>query len=689
MAEYSKLTVIKLKEALKERGLPVSGNKAALVARLEENDAENEGEAPPADDAEKQEAEGATIEQEIIPSPKLTVLAAKDAAPDVELQTEAPVEEQVEAVSETVQTGAIDAGADAIAASAPVMVEAVSEARVRAEDESAPSPVEEAIAVHDALQSQEEMDTRPLDSALPETRQGSTLPPATVLETPSESQQVEEPIPESMTTVSQATPSQTSVQHITLPTSDQSSLNPEEVVEDTRKRKRRSQSPIPDSAEVATKKAKALDGSPRVALTEDSEAQQTKGDGIAVEQAGTIPGAQDSIVTEDGAAQVEDTVGQAQDSMVIEDSAASPQAPDSVKEQLPSQQEAMDVQENKQNDTTQQESVHKAPPTDSKDAILSPAKTPTNAKFKGLFAATASSQPPVRTESEQYPVDDREVEPALHPATSALYIRNFMRPLQPMQLRDHLQALAIPSNEATDGDAIKEFFLDSIKTHCLVQFHSISAASRVRLALHDRVWPDESTRKALWVDFIPEEKIKKWIDVEQEGGGGRGAPQKRFEVVYEKENDQIVAYLQEADGTGPRGSTLATGGSARNGHAAAAPPVRPIAPPVAPRADAGKGFRQLDDLFKSTTAKPKLYFQPVSESIAEKRLDLLAAGRGGGRGDDMRRFSFEDTTIVDKGPEFGSGWRGGLRGRGGYGGRGHASYRGGGYRGDSWRDNYR
>ena len=689
MAEYSKLTVIKLKEALKERGLPVSGNKASLVARLEENDASNEGGASAAGDVEPQDSEEATIGQENIPSPKSPLLAEKDATPDVELQNDAPVEEQAEPVSDTVQAGTVDAGADAIVAPAPLMVEAVSEAKVRVEAESVPSLVEEPVAVHDVLQNQEEMDTRPPDSILPEATQGSTLPPATISETPIESQQVEEPIAESMTSVSQATPSQISVQHITLPTSDQSSLNPEEVVEDTRKRKRRSQSPIPDSAEVATKKAKALDGSPRVALTEDTEAQEAKGDGTAVEQAGIIPEAQDSMVTEGGAVQVEDTAGEAQDSMVTEASAASTQAPESVEEKPPSQQEAMDVQEDRPNDTIQQESVARTPPPVAlKDAILSPAKTPTNAKFKGLFAATAPSQP-ARTDSEQYPVEDREVEPALHPATTALYMRNFMRPLQPMQLRDHLQALASPSNETTDGDIIEEFFLDSIKTHCLVQFHSISAASRVRLALHDRVWPDERTRKALWVDFVPEEKIKKWIDVEQEGGGGRGAPQKRFEVVYEKENDQIVAYLQEADGTGSRGSTLATGGSARNGHTAAPPPVRPIAPPVAPRADAGKGFKQLDDLFKSTTAKPKLYFQPVSDSIAEKRLDLLATGRGGGRGDDMRKFSFEDTTIVDKGPEFGSGWRGGLRGRGGYGGRGYGSYRGGGYRGDSWRDSYR
>lgn len=36
--DWSKLTVVQLKEHLKERGLPISGKKADLVARLQESD---------------------------------------------------------------------------------------------------------------------------------------------------------------------------------------------------------------------------------------------------------------------------------------------------------------------------------------------------------------------------------------------------------------------------------------------------------------------------------------------------------------------------------------------------------------------------------------------------------------------------------------------------------------------------
>ncbi len=42
MSELSNLTVAELKELLKEAGLPVSGKKADLIARLEEADVEED-----------------------------------------------------------------------------------------------------------------------------------------------------------------------------------------------------------------------------------------------------------------------------------------------------------------------------------------------------------------------------------------------------------------------------------------------------------------------------------------------------------------------------------------------------------------------------------------------------------------------------------------------------------------------
>jgi hypothetical protein len=116
----------------------------------------------------------------------------------------------------------------------------------------------------------------------------------------------------------------------------------------------------------------------------------------------------------------------------------------------------------------------------------------------------------------------------------------------------------------------------------------------------------------------------------------------------------------------------------------------------------GTGFRALDELFSFTTAKPKLYYKPVSQPVAVRRMDAIKALRvghanmGKSGDEDMKRYSFEmyrgEEEWVDKGPEFGFGRRGVERMRGGAPIRG--GYRGGGGgrggfrerdRDDTWR----
>jgi hypothetical protein len=79
-----------------------------------------------------------------------------------------------------------------------------------------------------------------------------------------------------------------------------------------------------------------------------------------------------------------------------------------------------------------------------------------------------------------------------------------------------------------------------------------------------------------------------------------------------------------------------------------------------PAARPGQGFKPLDELFKSTTTKPKLYYLPVPRPVADKRLDqfdeLLRKGEFRRRGgDETRRITFEDDDhFVDVGPEYGA-----------------------------------
>ncbi|PGG99594.1 hypothetical protein GX51_06243 [Blastomyces parvus] len=445
----------------------------------------------------------------------------------------------------------------------------------------------------------------------------------------------------------------------------------EESADDSKKRKRRSQSPPPSPKTAALKKAKAEDGLPRVVLKEGDVPADT-----------SVPS--EKIVAAPQDAEMQDTT--------LEKTEEGPRE----LEPEPALQKPTVVQEAKEEDNKAAalpSAPRSEPEIEKPEELLTNKHAPGDARFKSLFplanGGRERSPSPTGLAGEEA---DRIVSPALHPATTSLYIRNFMRPLQPASLKRHLVTLATPPSSSVDPDIILDFFLDSIKTHAFVTFTNVSAASRVRSALHGTIWPDERTRKPLWVDFIPEEKVKEWIAVEQDSGSGaRGAP--RWEVVYDETDEGVTASLQEASPTShiasrnnrdfdqnlgrepPLGPRATHGPMHRDSHH--------NAPPAAPARYAGESFKALDDRFLSTAAKPKLYYQPVPPEVSDKRLDRFAdlhrAGPTPRRGgDEMRKYTFEDTDyFVDKGPEYGS--RG--RRRGGRGGR----FRDRGDFRDSWR----
>ncbi|KAJ5191734.1 uncharacterized protein N7498_010719 [Penicillium cinerascens] len=322
-----------------------------------------------------------------------------------------------------------------------------------------------------------------------------------------------------------------------------------------------------------------------------------------------------------------------------EESSLAPSQED--QESIPREEETKDAQGQKS-------------PEDQKKEPSVPAK---DARFRGLFAPTAA-----QSSALDVIMEDADVEPARHPATASLYIDGLMRPLQPPALRKHLISVASAPGSSPNPDVVREFFLDSIKTHCFVQFSDITAASRVRSTLHGKVWPDERNRKNLWVDFIPDEKVQEWIRTE-EASRDRAGPPVRWEVQYETTDNGAITTLAEA-GLNSRAAPSRTREPGFN----RTPPLGPRgshgqierASNAPPPSRPGQGFKPLDELFKSTTAKPKLYYLPVARPIADKRLDqfdeLLRKGSFPRRGgDEMRRITFEDEDyFVDVGPEYGA-----------------------------------
>jgi len=273
------------------------------------------------------------------------------------------------------------------------------------------------------------------------------------------------------------------------------------------------------------------------------------------------------------------------------------------------------------------------------------------------------------------PEVERSVAPATHPATSALYIRDFQRPLNRNQLKDHITTLATPPGQSPDPDVIIDFFLDSICTHAFIAFTNTSAASRVRSEIHDRIWPDERTRRPLWADFIPDSKVTEWIETEKSAAAARSG--KKWEVAYDMDGDgNVTASLQE---TGEVPAQLRKQSSAS---IAPTPRLGVVGAPLGPRADQRRrddGLRfdapvdrrpsfdhsaqypptplqsNVDMIFTKTS--PSVSFLPVPKELAERRLDNIDnlyakdAEAEFRVNSESHRYTFEGETLVDRGPE--------------------------------------
>ena len=281
-------------------------------------------------------------------------------------------------------------------------------------------------------------------------------------------------------------------------------------------------------------------------------------------------------------------------------------------------------------------------------------------------------QPAPDTQPRQSPTPT--IAQPYHTPTTTLYIRNLKRPLKPPLLESHLQTLA---DRASPPEI--HLWIDPLRTHAYAQFPSLHLACRARDRLHDVTWPNERERERLFVDYIAETQYTEFI-TREEDPIARG---RRWEIVYDDTDGTTCAVLREV---GAPAAPTAPRGTKRKAEEA----------PEEPRRKRGAGvdtpsFGRLGELFRSTTAKPMLYYAPVSEELVERRraeVKRYDSGRldvQGGSGEwDSRRYSFEEKgyvppgavsgearegykgswRLVDGGPEFGlRGPRRGGRGR--------------------------
>lgn len=248
---------------------------------------------------------------------------------------------------------------------------------------------------------------------------------------------------------------------------------------------------------------------------------------------------------------------------------------------------------------------------------------------------------------------------SLHPATNAIYVRNLKRPIQTAAFKREITQIALGDCMDSGDDIVNRLFLDSVRTHAFISFHTAAAAIRVREALHGSPWPlTDLLKESLWVDYVPEDKLDEWISMEMNAGQ---ASTKRWVVHYETlRNGEIHTELKKASRFDlsqpvpmPQASIIRdpAASSFDTGHVTAASHTAPET----------ARFLALDELFRFTEAKPKIYYTPVDNSQSNRSLDQIDDARASSRARDRGDFgppnnkiciTSEDQRLVDISPEY-------------------------------------
>lgn len=606
-SDWSKLTVVDLRQELKRRGLSQAGKKADLVERLTVDDQEaqvsqQEGDAPPeAEQEEDKEQDNEEVKEQNQEAEATSAQAVETTAEDETTKSPgSPVPSRVKALLQEPQPETPSASP------APEPV----------------APEEKTTIAYDATQIEPDVKQDKSNEPTRESAAGSAPEvnniPAIRNDTTEEK---EEKVEESNGGSVPVAP---------------------ELTSDTPSRKRRSRSPPPEE-ETSRKRARPT----------EQEDEDIRMSGLESQTDETVLPLDDEQGAKDASyATIHPEIPLAADSEKVSEMHEAPQHRQAS--------EPRDL-----NDGDQEE--------ESRDRVQ------TEADLKQRSPERAAHDRSAVKYDADMDIDERNVAPSEHPATQALYIKNFMRPLRSEFVREYFQGLAAPPGSLPDPESIQDFYLDQIRTHAFVSFTSVAAASRVRVALHGKIWPNERNRKELWVDFIPPDRVNEWAETEQsEGGRGNLA---RWEVRYERdeEDGNITARLVNAE-LEPTPALVAAAASGTRGSVSSSardplpPPAIPSGPASgrqqqhpgvegAPSGPRGRGGRVpqpalTGDEMKATRTHPSLLYRPVNAEIAERRLQNMRSfytrdrHRDMGREDEINRYTFEDNdSFVDRGKE--------------------------------------
>ncbi|KAF2456507.1 hypothetical protein BDY21DRAFT_422308 [Lineolata rhizophorae] len=333
-----------------------------------------------------------------------------------------------------------------------------------------------------------------------------------------------------------------------------------EEAEDTNGRKRRSEAPSVDEEEIARKRIK-------IDARSTSDTAQSKPE-IELPVAKEASKEAEAVETTAFAQNLSPKPAEQNETKAAEDGV---EAATQTKDQVSETNEPMEIDTiNAFHEKDATISEHQQLPQEERQAAFSPDPAHGTFRQRSLFEDNIIPErrpavPEIITKPDQLrsspeesqskdDYQNRDVEPSIHPATRAVYIRNFMRPLPHRKLIGHIKQLA--------GVHPQVFHVDDVRTHCFAIFPDMAPAERLRTAIHGVVWPEESTRKPLWADFVPEDSAHEWINVEKmeshkTAEGGSWAPgasrinMKRFEVEYiQKDGSDVETNFREVPRNG-------------------------------------------------------------------------------------------------------------------------------------------
>lgn len=117
------------------------------------------------------------------------------------------------------------------------------------------------------------------------------------------------------------------------------------------------------------------------------------------------------------------------------------------------------------------------------------------------------------------PPEPRDVSPARQPQTNIVHVKNLVRPFTANQLKSLLGKV---------GKIIEDtFWIDKIKSHCIVTYENEEEAVTARKCLHGITWPSSNPKK-LFVDFCTEYQSNQF----------RGIPNKPIPTIDDEEIEQ-------------------------------------------------------------------------------------------------------------------------------------------------------